>query len=428
LRRGARRRKPGVTPGSSALHPQPRPLHNIRVLDLTHVLAGPLCTYELALMGADVIKIENPDGGDMYRRLGSDDDLNALGMGTSYLGPAANKRSLALDMKSPEGRDIVRRLVAQSDILIQNFRPGVAERLGLGYQDCSALNAKLVYCAISGFGQTGPYRDTPAVDHTIQGISGMMAITGPRDGPPMRVGYAAADTVTGLLAGVAVLGGLVGALRSGTGCFLDVSMFEACLVAQATVYYDFLNTGHVSPRVGSDTLARRGSGGTFATADGYLVVSALSQSAFEQMCKAVGRQDLVSDPRFAHNAGGLEHADALRAILADIFRRDSAKAWEQKLVALGVPAGALNEVPAVAAHPQLQSRGAFTDFASVPGLARGVRTLNAGFQIDGQQLRPNRPPPVLGADTREVLGEMGMADEAIDVLAARGIVHCAPRT
>lgn len=402
-----------------------RPLHGIKVLDLTHVLSGPLCTYELGLMGAEVIKIENPVAGDMYRRLGSDDQLNALGMGISYLGPAAGKKSVALDLKDTAALAIVRKLVGGADILIQNFRPGVAERLGLGYEDCKTLNPRLVYCAISGFGQTGPYRDTPAVDHTVQGISGMMAVTGARDGPPARVGYAAADTSTGLLAGMAVLGGLVGAIRTGQGCFLDVSMLEACLVAQATVYYDYLNTGHIPPRVGADIMAKRGSGGTFETDDGYLVVSALSQEAFEHLCRTIDRADLLDDPRFKVNAGGLKHAAELREILAEAFRHGSAAEWERKLVAGGVPAGRLNEVPQVAAHPQIAARGTITTFANVPGIGRDVRVLNAGFQLNGEQLRPDRPPPVLGADTREVLETMGYSPAEIDKLAASGAIRCA---
>ncbi|MGE3865147.1 MAG: CaiB/BaiF CoA transferase family protein [Burkholderiaceae bacterium] len=410
---------------AEAAPPVPRPLAGIRVLDLTHVLSGPLCTYELALMGASVIKIESPGQGDMYRALGSDPALNAIGMGTSYLGPGAEKRSVALDLKSDEGRAVVRALLRQSDILVQNFKPGVAERLGLGYEQCAALKPSLVYCAISGFGQSGPMRDVPAVDHSVQGIAGMMAVTGPADGPPMRVGYAAADTATGLLAGMAVLGALVGALRTGKGCHVDVSMLEACLVAQATIYYDYLNTGHVSPRVGSDTLAMRGSGGTFETADGHLVVSALSPQAFRKLCACVDREDLIDDPRFARDAGGAEHAAALRVILAGIFRRRSTQEWIRILTEAGIPNGSLNDIPAVANLPQLHSRGAFHEFPNVPGLGRRISGLNAGFQIDGQQLRPTRPAPVLGQDTREVLRSLGYGDAEIEAMELRGVAKCA---
>jgi CoA:oxalate CoA-transferase len=395
------------------------------VIDLSHVLAGPLCTYELALMGASVLKIESPGHGDMYRRLGSDTALSARGMGTSFMGAAAGKRSLAIDLKTEEGLAIVHSLLRESDILVQNFRPGVAERLGIGYEECKAIRPQLVYCAISGFGQHGPMRDMPAVDHVMQGTSGMMAVTGARDGPPLRVGYAAADTASGLVAGMAVLGALVGAMRTGQGCFVDVSMLEACLVAQATVWYDYLNTGHVYPRVGAETLARRGSGGTFETADGWLVVSALSQETFDRLCHVVGRDDLSRDPRFAVNAGGEEHAPALRVLLGAAFRTGGAAQWVARLVAAGVPAGVLNEIPAVAALPHLAERGAFHSFESVPGLDRGIRGLNAGFELDGFQLQPRAPPPMLGADTRDVLRELGHDDAAIDKLAARGIVQCA---
>jgi crotonobetainyl-CoA:carnitine CoA-transferase CaiB-like acyl-CoA transferase len=404
---------------------QPGPLDGIRVVDLTHVLSGPLCTYQLALLGAEVTKIENPDSGDMYRRLGTDDRLNAMGMGLSYVGPAGGKLSVALNLKDPRGIGLLRRMIAVADILVQNYRPGVAERMGIGYDACREINPSLVYCAISGFGQTGPYRDHPAVDHTVQGMSGMMAVTGPRDGPPVRVGYAAADTAAGLVAGIAVLGGLVGAIRTGRGCFLDVSMLEACLVAQATVYYEYLNSGHVPPRVGSDILAKRGSGGTFRTEDGFLVVSALSQDAFEKLCAVVGRRDLPDDPRFRVNAGGLEHAAELRAILADAFSQGKAREWERKLVAAGIPAGVLNQVPEVAAHPQLRERGAITEFAQVTGIDRGVKVLNAGYEIDGRQLRPRSPPPMLGADTRKVLLAMGLEAAEIAELECEGVIRCA---
>ena len=202
-------------------------------------------------------------------------------------------------------------------------------------------------------------------------------------------------------------------------------MLEACLVAQATVYYDYLNTGHIPPRVGADIMAKRGSGGTFETDDGYLVVSALSQEAFEHLCRTIDRADLLDDPRFKVNAGGLKHAAELREILAEAFRHGSAEDWERKLVAGGVPAGRLNEVPQVAAHPQIAARGAFTTFTNVPGIGRDVRVLNAGFQLDGRQLRPDRPPPVLGADTQEVLQAMGYTPEDIAELAACGAIRCA---
>jgi CoA:oxalate CoA-transferase len=397
------------------------PLSGVRVLDLTHVLAGPLCTYELALMGADVIKVESPRGGDMYRRLGSDAELNAIGMGTSYLGPGANKRSLAIDLKAPEAKPVLQKLIERSDVLIHNFRPGVAERLGFGYSECKTMNNRLVYCAISGFGQNGPFANTPAVDHTVQGISGMMAVTGPRDGDPVRIGYAAADTTTAFVAAIAVLGALVGAVRTGEGCFLDVSMLEACLVAQATIYYDYLNTGAISPRVGADTLAQRGSGGTFATADGHLVVSALSQEAFVGLCRAIGREDLASDPRFAVNAGGLERAAELRAVLTEAFLADTAIEWERKLVAEGVPAGALNDIPSVAAHPQLAARGVFTEMTLASG--RPFTAMNAGFAIDGVQLRPNRPPPELGSNSIEILRETGTTETHINAMIDAGIVR-----
>ena len=202
----------------------PLPLDGVRVVDLTNVLSGPFCTYQLALLGADVIKVEAPGGGDLARQLGADPELNKIGMGASFLAQNAGKRSVALDLKSPRGKDAFRRLVSTADVLVENFRPGVMARLGLGHESLAALRPPLVYCAISGFGQDGPLRDNPAYDQIVQGLSGVMSVTGDAASAPLRVGYPVADTIGGLTAAFAISAALLRAARTGKGEFIDVSI------------------------------------------------------------------------------------------------------------------------------------------------------------------------------------------------------------
>ena len=410
-----------MTPSKQPVQPM-RPLKGIRVVDLSHVLAGPICTYQFALLGAEVIKVENPDNPDMYRGLGTDVALAARKMGTTYMGHSAGKKGVALNIKDARGLAALKKLIASADVLVQNFRPGAAERAGIGSEDCKAINPRLVYCAISGYGQDGPYADRPALDHVIQGESGMMATVGVANGPTMRVGYAAGDTTSGFLAAAATMGALVGAVRTGQGCYIDVSMLEACVLAQGPVYYDHLNTGYIAPRVGSNSVAKRGAGGTFDCADGrQIVITALSTAQFENLCKAIGRPEVAQDPRFGHEQaqkGDPKIADALRAIIAESMITRSRDEWLDILFAAGVPAGRVNSIPDVAAHPQLAHRQAFKRFENAPGIGRPYIVQTAGYHIDGAPVAPETPPPRLGEHTAEVLKEIGYSDAEVAKLFA----------
>ena len=235
-------------------------LAGIRVLDLTNVLAGPFCAYQLALLGADVIKVEVPDGGDLARQLGADPALNARHMGASFLAQNAGKKSVTLNLKKAEGKDVLKRLVESADVLVENFRPGVMARLGLGYEDLSRCNPRLVYCAISGFGQDGPMKDAPAYDQIIQGLSGMMSITGTPDGAPLRIGYPVADTLGGMTAAFAISSALVRRNGSGEGAFIDVSMLDAALTAMGWVVSNYLIAGVEPQAAGQRQLHRRAVG------------------------------------------------------------------------------------------------------------------------------------------------------------------------
>ena len=389
-------------------------LDGVRVVDFTHVHAGPLCAYQLALMGAEVIKVESPQGGEQMR--GS----HPQGLPPAFLGQNANKRSLAIDLKHPEGLAAVHRLVAKADVVLHNMRPGTPDRLGIGYEALAAINPALVYCAISGYGQTGPESDRAAYDHLMQGESGMFMATGTEE-EPVRVGFAVADAGTAMVACSAINAALLRRERSGEGAFLDVSMLESCMALMGLNYYNFLHTGRVMPRVGPNPLAQVGSAGTFETQDGTLLVVALTHRLFERLAKSVGREELLADERFATPQAARANAPALRALFAAHFRTNTAAHWDALIRAAGVPGGQVKGPADVLENPQLVHRGTIAELDDVPGTPDGkLRFLGAGFTVDGCAATPSRPPPRLGEHSAEILAELGYSDEAIAQLRVDG--------
>src|SRR5690349_6577695 len=283
---------------------QARPLDGIRVLDLTNVLAGPYCSYQLMLLGAEVVKIEVPGAGDLARRLGADPARNRAGMGSSFLAQNAGKKSVELDLKSDDDRLVFERLAGAADVLLENFRAGVLDRLGYGWEVLRRLNPGLVYCAISGFGQRGPLSQAPAYDQVVQGLSGMMSITGTPETAPLRVGFPVCDTVGGLSAALAIVAALNGRQRDGRGCFLDVSMLETSISAMGWPVSNYLVCG-VPPAPRGDQNATAAPSGTFEAADGPLNIAANRQEQFVTLCALLERPDLLEDPRFAEREARL---------------------------------------------------------------------------------------------------------------------------
>ena len=378
-------------------------LSGIRLLDLTNVLAGPYCAYQFALLGADVIKVEAPGGGDLARQLGADQELNRAGMGASFLAQNAGKRSVVLDLKEAGDRERFLALVDTADALVENFRPGVMDRLGLGAEALRGRNPRLVYCAISGFGQTGPLRGNPAYDQIIQGLSGVMSITGTPEAAPLRAGYPVADTLGGMVGAFAIAAALVRAKTTGQGATLDVSMLESMLSALGWPVSNWLTAG-VEPRPAGNENMTAAPSGTFRTGEGLLNIAANKQEQFVALARLIGRPELAEDPRFAEREARKANRAALAAEIEAALATDSAAAWEVRLNAAGVPAGRVLTIPEVLAEPQVADRGLLHRFENVPGIDRPLTVLRCGFLVDGAAPAPVSPPPGLGAHQAEVLG------------------------
>ena len=378
-------------------------LAGVRVLDLTNVLAGPYCCYQLALLGADVVKVEQPGGGDLARQLGASAELNRAHMGASFLAQNAGKRSVALDLKDEDGRARLFELVATADALVENFRPGVMDRLGLGYQRLKAIRPPLVYCAISGFGQTGPLKDNPAYDQIIQGLSGIMSITGTPSTAPLRVGYPVADTLGGLFGAFAVSAALLRARTTGEGAFLDVSMLECTLSALGWPVSNYLTAG-VEPRpMGNDNMTAAPSG-AFRTGDGLINIAANKQQQFEALCRLIGRPELADDPRFAEREARRDNRAALTEAIEAELAAAPAASWEERMNRAGIPAGRVLTIPEVLDEPQVRDRAMTAAFPGVAGRDRPLTVVRGGFLVDGCPPLPKRPPPRLDEHQDEVLG------------------------
>jgi len=396
-------------------------LAGIRVLDLTNVLAGPFCAYQLALLGAEVIKIEVPDGGDLARQLGADPALNARHMGASFLAQNAGKKSVTLNLKKAQGKDVLKRLVESADVLVENFRPGVMARLGLAYDDLVAVNPRLVYCAISGFGQQGPMKGAPAYDQIIQGLSGMMSVTGTPDSAPLRSGYPVADTLAGMTAAFAISSALVRRNGSGEGAFIDVSMLDAALTAMGWAVSNYLIAG-VEPRPhGNDNFTAAPSG-AFRAKDGLINIAANKQEQFEALVTALDRPELATDPRFAQRENRKKHRGALTVELEASLKNRSCAEWQSVFNKIGVPAGCVLTVPQALALPQVAHRELLKTFDDVPGVERTITVARSGFKLSGGDPDVADPPPELGRDTDSVLRAAGYSAEEVAALREAGIV------
>lgn len=395
------------------------PLTGVKVLDMTNVLAGPFAAYQLSLSGADVVKVEVPGGGDLARSLGADSDLNKAQLGASFVAQNSGKRSIAIDLKTEEGREAFTALLRSSDVLLENFRPGVLDRLGFGQQMLKELNPRLVYCAISGFGQTGPLRDRPAYDQIVQGLSGMMSSSGTEDSGPLRAGYPVADTLGGMAASFAISSALVERARTNEGSVIDVSMLETAITAMGWVVSNFLVAGQSPVPMGNENFTAAPSG-TFMTGAGRINISANKQEQFEALCRYIGREELTADPRFAEREARKTNREELKLCLEEALAERSAQEWEDGFSTIGVPAGRVLEVSEVLDLAQVRERGLVHEVSNPADDERKLSVLGNGVRINSTVSTPAAGPPLLGEHTDEILREIGMDQSKIDSLREHG--------
>jgi crotonobetainyl-CoA:carnitine CoA-transferase CaiB-like acyl-CoA transferase len=395
-----------------------RPFSDIRILDFTQVLAGPYGSYQLALLGADVIKVERREGEDM-RRTPLSREWAERGMAPSWLAINGNKRSLTLDLQKPAAKEIVRRLAAKADVVMENFRAGVMDRLELGYQALSEVNPMLIYCAISGFGQTGPSSNEAGYDGKIQALSGIMSITGHAEMGPTRAGFAVCDVLSGMTAAFAVSSALFQRVHTGKGQFIDVSMLEASLAFLSTQVADFTVAGHRQEQFGNQAISRKVTANLFRAKDSYLLLAVNDEKQFRALMRELGRPDVLEDARFGDWFLRKENEAALRAIIEAALAAEDAKTWETRLNAAGAPSASIWRIEEIIDHPQIVARGAMQTAETEYG---PLRLMGSGFQMAHGGGRLDSAPPALGAHSDTVLAEIGYGEAEIAALRADAVI------
>ena len=407
----------------------PGPLAHLTVVDLSRVLAGPWCTQLLADLGAEVIKIEKPGGGDDTRRWGPPflEDVNGRDTAEAayYLGCNRGKQSVAVDFTSTEGRRIVQDLCRQADIVVENFKVGALARYGLDYPAVAAINPRLVYCSITGFGQTGPYADRAGYDFIIQGIGGFMSVTGERDdrpgGGPQKAGIAIADLMTGMYATTAILAAIAHRTVAGVGQYIDTALLDTQVAMMASMDMNYLITGTPPGRAGNahqNIVPYQ----VFDCADAPLVLAVGNDGQFARFCEVAGRTAWLDDSRFATNIERVRHRDFVVPLIAELMRTRAQRDWLTPLDAAGVPCGPINLLDQVFADPQVIARGMRIDMPHP--LAGSVPQVGNPLKFSATPVAYTRAPPLLGEHTREVLSaRLGLADAALEELAGRGVIQ-----
>lgn len=398
-----------------------QPLKGTRIIDLSQVLAGPFATYQMALMGAEVLKIEKPGEGDWTRTGGALQDLSDLQMGLGYLAHNAAKKSVTLDLKSAEGLEIIKTLIATADVFVENFKPGVAGRLGLGFETVRAIRPDIVYCSISAYGQDGPLSRRPAYDHVIQGMCGIMLTTGQPGGPPTKVGAPYVDYATGMNAAMAVMAGLMEVQRTQKAVQIDVAMLDTALMLMASLMSQHLSAGWKPVQNGNEAWSASPSSGAFDTADGTLMLAANNDVQFRKLCLALGRNDIFTDPRWQSPQARQRNDKSLRLALNEAFLTQSAAHWEVLLAQADVPAARVRGLDEVLAEQQVAVRSLLSEI-HVDGHDGPIHIPAMSFKANRQNNAPAFPPSKLGADTDEVLRALGIADERLAALRNAGII------
>lgn len=393
-----------------------RPFEGIKVIDLTHVLAGPFAAYQLAVLGADVIKVENPDDCDQSRNTGGNKELNRRDMGTSYLAQGSNKRAITLNLKTEKGRDILKQLVADADVMVENYRAGAFEALGLGYKDMQKINPTLIYCSMTAFGQDGPRRTHTAYDHAIQATSGIMAMTGTEGGPSIKCGAPIIDYSTGTMAAFAIASALFQRTRTGRGQHIDCAMADVAMMLEASHIAGYMNTGK-APKPHGNKHAYASSY-FYDTKDGQIMLAASNHRQNKRLFETVGRPERGD----ADNETRARNFQEDEAVLRQIMLEKSAQEWEDHLQAHHVPALKMRTLPEAVADPQVQTRNILHKFDSLPGVDGAMTVPMCAFKLEHGDASIETPPPQLGEHNAEVLGTLGYSAGEIAALRKEGVI------
>ena len=393
-----------------------RPFEGIRIIDITHVLAGPFAAYQLAVLGADVIKVEHPDEPDQSREGGTDRALNRAHMGTSFLTQGSNKRSITLDLKQEKGREVLKRLVARADVLVENYRPGAFDALGLGYDAMTVINPRLVYCSISAFGQDGPRREQTAYDHVIQATSGLMAMTGTEEVNPIKFGAPAVDYATGTMAAFALASALFQRERTGRGQHIDLAMLDVAMILMSSHLTGYLRNGREPKPHGNKQPFATNS--AYQAKDGLVMLGASNLRQQRRLWHALERPEMAKGDNEAREADREREA----TLLAEIIGTRTADEWEQFFQARHVPAARVRSMAEALQDPHLKARGVVHRHENAAGIDGAFAVPLAAFKFAHGGPSIETPPPRMGADTDTVLAELGYrADEIAALRAARVI-------
>ncbi|HUS98091.1 MAG TPA: CoA transferase [Hyphomicrobiaceae bacterium] len=394
-----------------------KPFDGIRILDFTQVFAGPFATYQLGLLGADIIKVERKGGENMRFSPGSKEWADRA-YAPTWAAVNGNKRNIALDLKDAKAVEIVKRLAAKADIVAENFRPGVMDRLGIGYTVLSELNPRLIYCAVSGFGQTGPYKNEPSYDGRIQATSGIMSITGHEDSVPTRAGFAVCDALSGMTAAFAMSSALNQRHLTGKGQMVDVAMLDATLTFLSPTAIEYTTAGLKQGRFGNQAVSRIPTANLFACKGGHILLAVNNEGQFLKLLKCIGREDILADPRFKDWPSRIENEPAMRKIIEDAFAEADAETWEQRLGEAGAPASRINSLADAINHPQLAHRDVIQH---IDGPHGPMKLIGSGFKLAHGGGTVDRAPALLGEHTDEILAEADYTEAEIAEMKTAGL-------
>jgi crotonobetainyl-CoA:carnitine CoA-transferase CaiB-like acyl-CoA transferase len=395
-----------------------KPFHGVRILDFTQVFAGPFGSYQLALLGADVVKIERPGGDDM--RYGPPNkEWSDRGLSTGWMAINSNKRNIALDLTKPEATAIVRRLAQTADVVMENYRPGVMEKLGIGWPQLREVNPRLIYAAVSGFGQNGPERTAAAYDGKIQAMSGLMSITGSKESGPTRAGFAVCDAIGGMTLAFAVSSALFQRTHTGKGQLVDVAMFDAAITFMSSFFVDYTVGGHVQGPSGNRAQSRLPTADLFKVKGGHILLAVNNEKQFAALAKAIGKPELPKDARFVDWPTRIKNEVALRQIIEDVFAANDAAYWDDYLTKADVPCARVWTIPEVVGHPQLKHRPVVQEVDTQYGR---LKMIGSGFAMEHDGGSIEFPPRLPGADAEAVLKEAGYSADEITAFRKCGAV------